>query len=207
MTPENSQRMAELSEKIQNLLQQVEELAEEGRVTESQNLMRQVDQLKAEKEQILSTFNDPRAVSTQEKRMKVCEICGAFLVVGDTEKRVSSHMEGKQHQGYALIRKTLEDYRKFFKPEDTKERDRKYRGSDRGRYRRDRDRDYRRRDDEFGRRRDYDDKRDYYDERRKSRDRDEERRKSRDRDEEKKESPEEKRNSTEPERKKFRENY
>jgi len=43
--------------------------------------------------------------------MKVCDICGAFLVVGDTDKRLSSHLEGKQHQGFALIRKTLEDHK------------------------------------------------------------------------------------------------
>jgi hypothetical protein len=39
--------------------------------------------------------------------MKVCDICGAFLVVGDTDKRASSHLEGKQHQGFALIRKKI----------------------------------------------------------------------------------------------------
>jgi hypothetical protein len=42
--------------------------------------------------------------------MQVCEVCGAFLVVGDTKQRVISHLEGKQHSGYALIRKTLEEY-------------------------------------------------------------------------------------------------
>lgn len=46
--------------------------------------------------------------------MKVCETCGAFLVLGDTEKRTVSHMEGKQHQGFAQIRKTLDEYRVCF---------------------------------------------------------------------------------------------
>jgi len=41
--------------------------------------------------------------------MRVCEVCGAFLVVGDTDKRLQSHMEGKQHLGYERIRKTLHD--------------------------------------------------------------------------------------------------
>jgi hypothetical protein len=43
--------------------------------------------------------------------MKVCDVCGAFLVVGDTEKRTTSHIEGKQHIGYALIRKKIEELR------------------------------------------------------------------------------------------------
>jgi hypothetical protein len=42
--------------------------------------------------------------------MKVCEVCGAFLVVGDTQQRVIAHIEGKQHAGFALVRKTLEEY-------------------------------------------------------------------------------------------------
>lgn len=43
--------------------------------------------------------------------MKVCEICGAFLVVGDTEKRTASHLEGKQHIGFELIRKTTDQWK------------------------------------------------------------------------------------------------
>ena len=46
--------------------------------------------------------------------MRVCEICGAFLVVGDTEKRLQSHLEGKQHIGFALIRKTIADWKVSF---------------------------------------------------------------------------------------------
>jgi len=41
--------------------------------------------------------------------MDVCEICSAFLVVGDTQKRMDSHLEGKQHTGYDQIRKAYEE--------------------------------------------------------------------------------------------------
>jgi len=108
---ENAERIGAISSRIQLLLKQVEDLAEEGKVDESQQVMKQVDVLKAEKEQI-QTLSEARSVTSQEKRMKVCDICGAFLVVGDTEKRIQSHLEGKQHQGYALIRKTLEEIRR-----------------------------------------------------------------------------------------------
>lgn len=51
--------------------------------------MRVVDKLKAEKE-ILLRGGTPGGVGGiamgQEKKMRVCETCGAFLVVGDTEK-------------------------------------------------------------------------------------------------------------------------
>jgi len=108
LTGESAQKINLVSEKLQKLLKQIEDLGEEGKVDESQQLMKVVDQLKAEKEQLSI---DSRSISQQEKRMKVCEICGAFLVVGDTDKRISSHLDGKQHQGYAQIRKAIHDYR------------------------------------------------------------------------------------------------
>jgi len=108
---ENAEKIGAISSRIQLLLKQVEDLAEAGNVDESQMVMKQVDVLKTEKEQI-QLLSEARSVTSQEKRMKVCDICGAFLVVGDTEKRIQSHLEGKQHQGYALIRKTLEEIRR-----------------------------------------------------------------------------------------------
>jgi hypothetical protein len=33
----------------------------------------------------------------KEKRMQVCEVCGAMQASTDTEKRLASHLEGKQH--------------------------------------------------------------------------------------------------------------
>jgi len=113
LTVENAEKVKQISERIQNLLGQIEDLGEEGKVDESQQLMKLVDKLKQEKEQIIQS-NDNRPLSANEKRMKVCEICGAFLVVGDTEKRMMSHLEGKQHQGFALIRKAVSDYKVIF---------------------------------------------------------------------------------------------
>jgi len=144
--PIMNDKIRELTEQIQNLLQKVEDLAESGKIEESQRLIKVVDQLKAEKE--LALTHEMNNVSAQEKRMKVCEICGAFLVLGDTEKRVQSHIEGKQHQGYALIRKALEDNKKQLVKEEG-ERSSPPRRDDRERrdYRDDRSKSYRREDD------------------------------------------------------------
>ena len=43
--------------------------------------------------------------------MEVCEICGAFLIVGDAQSRVDDHLQGKQHVGYARIKATVEEMR------------------------------------------------------------------------------------------------
>jgi len=39
--------------------------------------------------------------------MKVCEVCGALQSAGDTDKRLTMHLEGKLHTGYLKIRKKL----------------------------------------------------------------------------------------------------
>ena len=45
--------------------------------------------------------------AVQEKQMEVCEVCGAFLIVGDAQSRVDDHLSGKQHVGYARIKATI----------------------------------------------------------------------------------------------------
>ncbi|XP_017473729.1 PREDICTED: luc7-like protein 3 isoform X1 [Rhagoletis zephyria] len=44
-----------------------------------------------------------------EKQMEVCEICGAFLIVGDAQQRIEDHLMGKQHLGYSRLRKAVEE--------------------------------------------------------------------------------------------------
>lgn len=34
-------------------------------------------------------------------------MCGSFLVIGDTQSRVDSHLLGKQHLGFARIRSAI----------------------------------------------------------------------------------------------------
>ncbi len=41
------------------------------------------------------------------EKMEMCDVCGSFLVIGDTQGRVDAHLIGKQHIGYARIRATI----------------------------------------------------------------------------------------------------
>ena len=41
------------------------------------------------------------------EKNEVCDICGCFLVIGDTQVRVDAHLMGKQHLGYSLVRNTI----------------------------------------------------------------------------------------------------
>eukprot|EP01116_Phalansterium_solitarium_P015199 TRINITY_DN333_c3_g1_i1.p1 TRINITY_DN333_c3_g1~~TRINITY_DN333_c3_g1_i1.p1 ORF type:complete len:237 (+),score=75.32 TRINITY_DN333_c3_g1_i1:134-844(+) len=108
LAPEVEQRINAISERIQQLLKQIEDLGEEGKVDESQQLMNVVDQLKIDRDtQLRKASGELSSYAQQEKRMKVCDICGAFLVVGDAEKRVQSHMDGKQHIGYQVVKSSV----------------------------------------------------------------------------------------------------
>ncbi|XP_065125269.1 luc7-like protein 3 [Paramisgurnus dabryanus] len=105
----NEEKAQVLTEKIEELVVQIEELGSEGRVEEAQGMMKLVEQLKEEREQLSSTPSTIESFAAQEKQMEVCEVCGAFLIVGDAQSRVDDHLMGKQHMGYAKIKATVEE--------------------------------------------------------------------------------------------------
>ena len=41
-------------------------------------------------------------------------MCGSFLVIGDTQSRVDSHLLGKQHLGFARIRSAIVEIKVFY---------------------------------------------------------------------------------------------
>ncbi|KAM4663787.1 luc7-like protein 3 isoform 1-T1 [Discoglossus pictus] len=105
----NEEKVQVLTDKIEGLLQQIEELGTEGKVEEAQGMMKLVEQLKEERELMKSTTSTIESFAAQEKQMEVCEVCGAFLIVGDAQSRVDDHLMGKQHMGYAKIKNTVEE--------------------------------------------------------------------------------------------------
>ncbi|NP_001016304.1 luc7-like protein 3 [Xenopus tropicalis] len=105
----NEEKIQVLTDKIDGLLQEIEELGSEGKVEEAQGMMKLVEQLKEERELLKSTTSTIESFAAQEKQMEVCEVCGAFLIVGDAQSRVDDHLMGKQHMGYAKIKSTVEE--------------------------------------------------------------------------------------------------
>ena len=47
------------------------------------------------------------------EKMELCDVCGSFLVIGDTQSRVDAHLLGKQHIGFARIRTTIADIKVY----------------------------------------------------------------------------------------------
>ncbi|ORY99147.1 hypothetical protein BCR43DRAFT_488796 [Syncephalastrum racemosum] len=140
---EREERMVLIDVKIKEMLQRAEEAGEEGRVQEAANLTEEVEKLQTELSQLKENLD---ANDKSEKRMEVCQVCGAFLVTNDSSDRLEAHYQGKQHQGYLKIRDTLEEMKQA-RPQG---RDRDYtraRFDYRDRRGGGRDRDYRRHSD------------------------------------------------------------
>ncbi|XP_078538374.1 luc7-like protein 3 [Lissotriton helveticus] len=145
-TGKNEEKVQVLTEKMDELLQQIEELGSEGKVEEAQGMMKLVEQLKEERELLKSTTSTIESFAAQEKQMEVCEVCGAFLIVGDAQSRVDDHLMGKQHVGYATIKSTVEKLKEKLRKKTEepdrddrlkKEKDEKEREPEEGKKRRD----------------------------------------------------------------------
>ncbi|KAK9665681.1 hypothetical protein RND81_14G128600 [Saponaria officinalis] len=122
ITPEKAEQLSVLEEKIKVLLEQVETLGESGKVDEAEALMRKVESLNAEKNALTQPPQTALSLLTQEKKMALCEICGSFLVANDALERTQSHITGKQHIGYGMVRDFLSEYKTT--KEKTKEEER-----------------------------------------------------------------------------------
>jgi len=117
-------RLDVLNKDIDDLLEKMAEAGAKGNVEEAQDMMKGVEGMRQEREAIKSAQTDesrkkiflpqvkPNVPFINEmKHMEVCNICGAFLVVNDTQTRVDAHLTGKQHMGYDLIRRTIKELR------------------------------------------------------------------------------------------------
>lgn len=98
---------------IKEALAKVEEHGEEGRIQEAQEANERVDRLKAELERLRQMEAENPAYRL-EKKMEVCTTCGALLIVGDQQKRVEAHFEGRQHNGWALTREALAELKRKY---------------------------------------------------------------------------------------------
>jgi hypothetical protein len=113
-----SEKLQTLGEKIAALIEESEELGRQGDVEEAQRLITRVEELEKEKErqraQLMNWSLIPSTVAGFEvdpgnfhEKNEICDICGCFLIIGDSQARIDAHLMGKQHMGYARIRNTI----------------------------------------------------------------------------------------------------
>ncbi|KAK4428299.1 putative RNA-binding protein Luc7-like 2 [Sesamum alatum] len=75
---------------------------------------------------------DSSKYTAPDQKLRVCDICGAFLSVYDSDRRLADHFGGKLHLGYIQIREKLAELQE--------ERDKKRKAYEEERRSRDRDR-------------------------------------------------------------------
>jgi len=103
----------DLAEKIGKKLAAAEQKGAEGEVEESMKLMEEVEEfrkLKLEAEQ--DYRNSMPASSYQQQKLRVCEVCMAYLGIHDNDRRLADHFGGKLHLGFIEIRQKLADLEK-----------------------------------------------------------------------------------------------
>ncbi|KAM3917074.1 putative RNA-binding protein Luc7-like 1 [Leptodactylus fuscus] len=108
-----AEKVHELNEEIGKLLAKAEQLGAEGNVDESQRILMEMERVKARKREAEDEYrNSMPASSFQQQKLRVCEVCSAYLGLHDNDRRLADHFGGKLHLGFILIREKLEQMRK-----------------------------------------------------------------------------------------------
>ncbi|XP_019449849.1 PREDICTED: putative RNA-binding protein Luc7-like 1 isoform X1 [Lupinus angustifolius] len=98
-------------EMINEKFKKAEELGEQGMVDEAQKALEEAEALKKlppRQEPPLDPSKYTAAdVRITDQKLRVCDICGAFLSVYDSDRRLADHFGGKLHLGYMQIREKL----------------------------------------------------------------------------------------------------
>jgi RNA-binding protein Luc7-like 2 len=106
-----------LAEEIGKKLAKAEALGEAGQVEESMKLMTEIDELRANKIRAEQEYRSSiPASSYQQQKLRVCEVCSAYLGIHDNDIRLADHFGGKLHLGFLAIREKLTELEKTAGP-------------------------------------------------------------------------------------------
>uniref|UniRef100_A0A8D1WB56 LUC7 like n=1 Tax=Sus scrofa TaxID=9823 RepID=A0A8D1WB56_PIG len=107
-----AEKVHELNEEIGKLLAKAEQLGAEGNVDESQKILMEVEKVRARKKEAEEEYrNSMPASSFQQQKLRVCEVCSAYLGLHDNDRRLADHFGGKLHLGFIQIREKLDQLR------------------------------------------------------------------------------------------------
>ncbi|KAJ1561453.1 putative RNA-binding protein Luc7-like 1, partial [Nowakowskiella sp. JEL0078] len=109
----------EISEEIIALTEEIEKAGEEGDLEKSMSLLSMCEEkklIKGRKEVQLTLAKYLKADlevieggNSQTQKLRVCDVCSAYLSVTDNDRRLADHFGGKMHKGYSDIRDKLKE--------------------------------------------------------------------------------------------------
>ncbi|XP_020809572.1 putative RNA-binding protein Luc7-like 1 isoform X2 [Drosophila serrata] len=106
-----------LAEEIGKKLAKAEALGEAGEVEDSMELMKEIDELRGKKIKAEHEYRTSMPASTyQQQKLRVCEVCSAYLGIHDNDIRLADHFGGKLHLGFLTIREKLIELEKTAAP-------------------------------------------------------------------------------------------
>lgn len=98
----------DFAEQIGKKLAAAELLGAEGDVEGSIKLMEEVEEIRKNKAEAEQDYrNSMPASSYQQQKLRVCEVCSAYLGIHDNDRRLADHFGGKLHLGFIQIREKL----------------------------------------------------------------------------------------------------
>lgn len=98
-------KVHELAEQIGKKLAEAEKEGAEGNVEASLKLMEEVEQIKKDKVDAENEYKSSIPTSNfQKQKLRVCEVCSAYLGIYDNDRRLADHFGGKLHLGFITIR-------------------------------------------------------------------------------------------------------
>ncbi|XP_068161045.1 putative RNA-binding protein Luc7-like 1 isoform X2 [Antennarius striatus] len=108
-----AEKVHELNEEIGKLLAKAEQLGAEGNVDEAQKVLQEVEKVRSRKKDAEEEYrNSMPASSFQQQKLRVCEVCSAYLGLHDNDRRLADHFGGKLHLGFIQIREKLDQLKK-----------------------------------------------------------------------------------------------
>jgi len=98
----------DLNEQIGKLLVKAEELGMKGEIDESKAVLQEVEKVRELKNEAEDAYRNSMPASTyQQQKLRVCEVCSAYLGLHDNDCRLADHFGGKLHAGFIKIREEL----------------------------------------------------------------------------------------------------
>lgn len=114
---EKANKVHKFSEEIGKKLAEAEKLGQAGEVEASLKLMTEVEELRMEKTKAEQEYRQSiPASSYQQQKLRVCEVCSAYLGIHDNDVRLADHFGGKLHLGFLAIREKLIELEKTAGP-------------------------------------------------------------------------------------------
>lgn len=115
LNPEINPDIIRIHGEISKVIQEAERAIAADDIDRAQELtLTRLEDLNKEKQGALARINDLRKqrLGSNDKKLRVCDVCGSFLSVLDSDKRLTDHFLGKQHIGFQYMRDSLDAIRK-----------------------------------------------------------------------------------------------